>query len=250
MRTVEGPGWKMIHGDCLDVLAAMPDKSVHVTLTDPPYEVEAHTEGRRQMTGSRGIAENPLTFAAIDSVDRFTAAAQFARVTTNRVLAFCQAEAIAPWRDALDAAGIPYRRAIPWCKPDAMPSLHGRWPGQAWEAIVLAQHPSSPPCPVGGKSRIYEFMRCNNGKTPNLHQTQKPLGLMVAMVEDFTDPGDIVLDPFMGSGTTAAVALQHGRQYMGCELNPDYQSLQQQHIAAATPAPAPAAPQIDLFQAA
>ena len=140
MRTVEGPGWKMIHGDCLDVLAAMPDKSVHVTLTDPPYEVEAHTEGMRQMTGSRGIAENPLTFAAIDSVDRFTAAAQFARVTTNRVLAFCQAEAIAPWRDALDAAGIPYRRAIPWCKPDAMPSLHGRWPGQAWEAIVLAQH--------------------------------------------------------------------------------------------------------------
>jgi DNA modification methylase len=43
--------------------------------------------------------------------------------------------------------------------------------------------------------------------------------------------GDIVLDPFMGSGTTAQVALQHGRQYMGCELNPDYASLQQERIA-------------------
>jgi len=43
-------------------------------------------------------------------------------------------------------------------------------------------------------------------------------------------PGDIVLDPFMGSGTTAAVALQHGRQYLGCELNPDYGSLQQERI--------------------
>ena len=43
-------------------------------------------------------------------------------------------------------------------------------------------------------------------------------------------PGDIVLDPFMGSGTTAAVALQHGRQYLGCELNPEYGSLQQQRI--------------------
>jgi DNA modification methylase len=42
--------------------------------------------------------------------------------------------------------------------------------------------------------------------------------------------GDIVLDPFMGSGTTAQVALQHGRQYMGCELNPDYASLQQERI--------------------
>jgi DNA modification methylase len=43
-------------------------------------------------------------------------------------------------------------------------------------------------------------------------------------------PGDIVLDPFMGSGTTAAVALQHGRQYLGCELNPEYERLQKERI--------------------
>ena len=49
-------------------------------------------------------------------------------------------------------------------------------------------------------------------------------------------PGDIVLDPFMGSGTTAAVALQHGRQYLGCELNPQYRLLQQQRISE-TPQP-------------
>lgn len=46
-------------------------------------------------------------------------------------------------------------------------------------------------------------------------------------------PGDIVLDPFMGSGTTAAVALQHGRQYLGCELNPEYAPLQAQRIGLA-----------------
>lgn len=46
-------------------------------------------------------------------------------------------------------------------------------------------------------------------------------------------PGDIVLDPFMGSGTTAAVAIQHGRQYLGCELNPDYRPLQQERISEA-----------------
>lgn len=52
-------------------------------------------------------------------------------------------------------------------------------------------------------------------------------------------PGGIVLDPFMGSGTTAAVALLHGRQYLGCELNPDYEPLQRQRIeAAAAPPPA------------
>ena len=43
-------------------------------------------------------------------------------------------------------------------------------------------------------------------------------------------PGDIVLDPFMGSGTTAQVALQHGRQYLGCELNPEYQPLIEERV--------------------
>jgi DNA modification methylase len=60
-------------------------------------------------------------------------------------------------------------------------------------------------------------------------------------------PGDVVLDPFMGSGTTAAVALQHGRQYLGCELNPDYGPLQNERIAKATPVPSL---QHDLFLAA
>jgi DNA modification methylase len=43
-------------------------------------------------------------------------------------------------------------------------------------------------------------------------------------------PGDIVMDPFMGSGTTAAVAVKHGRQYLGCELNPEYEALQQERL--------------------
>jgi DNA modification methylase len=50
-------------------------------------------------------------------------------------------------------------------------------------------------------------------------------------------PGDIVLDPFMGSGTTAAVSLQHGRHYLGCELNPEYGPLQEQRITQAKPTP-------------
>lgn len=61
-------------------------------------------------------------------------------------------------------------------------------------------------------------------------------------------PGDIVLDPFMGSGTTASVALQHGRQYLGCELNAEYGALQAERINEATEAAACAAAQPDLFE--
>ena len=67
------------------------------------------------------------------------------------------------------------------------------------------------------------------------HFATFPTALIEPCVLAGSRPGDIVLDPFMGSGTTAQVAIQHGRQYLGCELNQDYGDLQQERIAKATP---------------
>jgi DNA modification methylase len=67
------------------------------------------------------------------------------------------------------------------------------------------------------------------------HFATYPPALIEPCILAGSRPGDVVLDPFMGSGTTAAVAAKHGRQYLGCELNPDYAQLQQQRIADATP---------------
>ena len=63
------------------------------------------------------------------------------------------------------------------------------------------------------------------------HFATFPPALIEPCILAGTNAGDVVLDPFMGSGTTAAVALQHGRQYLGCELNPEYGALQQERIA-------------------
>jgi DNA modification methylase len=62
------------------------------------------------------------------------------------------------------------------------------------------------------------------------HFATFPTALIEPCILAGSRPGDIVLDPFMGSGTTAAVSLQHGRQYLGCELNPEYGPLQQERI--------------------
>jgi DNA modification methylase len=64
------------------------------------------------------------------------------------------------------------------------------------------------------------------------HFATFPTALIEPCILAGSRPGDTVLDPFMGSGTTAAVSLQHGRQYLGCELNPDYGPLQQERISA------------------
>ena len=235
-RVVTGPGWVLVHGDCLDVLPLIADRSVRVTLTDPPYEAEAHEKGKRQgpaFTGSdyeRGdttrpskrVVDDVLTFAPMTEDDRSAVAAHIARVTEYRAALFCQVEAIAAWKAALDTGGMPYRRAIPWVKPDAMPCLHGRWPGQSVEAVAFAQHSGAPACPVGGKARYYEATRTPMARDDRAHPTVKPLPLMLAMVDDFTERGDLVLDCYAGSATTGIACAVRGRLFVGIERDPDF----------------------------
>lgn len=230
--------WTLHQGDCLDPvtgLASLPDKSVDVVITDPPYEAEAHRDGRRVVVsrgGERSVSDDRIDFHAITATQRADAAAEISRVVRHRAVVFCQAEAIDAWKQAFNAAGLPYRRAIPWTKPDAMPSLHGRWPGQGFEAIVLAQHAGSPPCPIGGKARVYSFVRAQapDGYSKNPHPTTKPLPLMRQMIEDFTDPGDLILDPFAGSGTTGVAALMLGRRFIGWEKDADYHAIAERRL--------------------
>lgn len=103
---------------------------------------------------------------------------------------------------------------------------------------------------VGSEAKNYEMrnkrsvwsipVRPYNGA----HFATFPPDLIEPCILAGSRPNDIVFDPFMGSGTTAAVAISHGRQYLGCELNPAYKELQDERILAATPVPDP---QIDLF---
>ena len=229
--------WDLRLGDCLDPvagLASLAERSVDVTITDPPYEAEAHTKQRRRKAcgagGAVDVVDASLTFDAITGHQRNASALQIVRVTRKRAIVFCQVEAVAAWRASFAACAtkidpLEYRRTLVWVKPDAMPSLHGRYPGQAFEAMILLQRPSAPACPVGGKARIYEFMRANDGRLPNPHPTTKPLPLMRQIVEDFTDSGDLILDPFAGSGTTGVAAIQLGRRFIGWELSEEYHAI-------------------------
>ncbi len=228
--------WTLHHGDCLDPatgLAILADRSVDVTISDPPYEAEAHTDQRRQKGSAtrpgggdewREVNPSGLDFGAIAPEQRSAVAAQMARVSRHRAVVFCQAEAVQAWREAFDAAGMPYRRTLVWVKPDAMPSLHGRWPGQAFESIVLAQHRSAPACPLGGKARSYTMAR-DVWRDGAPHPTTKPLPLMRQIVEDFTSPGDLVLDPFAGSGTTGIACKMLGRRFVGWERDANYHAI-------------------------
>ena len=103
---------------------------------------------------------------------------------------------------------------------------------------------------VGGKRNRRSVWHVNAKPYKGAHFATFPPALIEPCILAGSRPGDIVLDPFMGSGTTAAVAIEHGRQYLGCELNPEYGALQAERINGAAEAAAEAAAQPDLFERA
>jgi DNA modification methylase len=160
-----------------------------------------------------------------------------------------------PWMlaFALRADGWYLRQDIIWHKPNPMPERVADRCTKAHEYIFLLSKSEKyffdskaiKEASVGGKSkgngkRLAEQAIDNRNRrsvwTVNTkpykgaHFATFPTALIEPCILAGSRKGDIVLDPFMGSGTTAAVSLQHGRQYLGCELNQEYEALQQQRI--------------------
>lgn len=242
--------WTLHHGDCLDPvsgLASLPDKSVDHVITDPPYEAEAHTKARRTKTRdwrrSREVGTAhlvavtaPLPFEAITEDVRTRAAAEMARACRRWAVVFCQTEAAHLWAKALEAGGMSYVRTMVWIKPDGQPQFSGDRPGVGYESMVVAHHPASQYRWNGG-GRLGVFSHSKNsgrvngngsgtpGWEPAPHPTTKPLPLMLELVSLFTDPGDTVLDPFAGSGSTGVACNQLGRSFIGWEMNAEYHAI-------------------------
>lgn len=229
--------WCVIEGDCLDVMRGMPDQCVHHMITDPPYEAEAHTQQRRvrRGPGDRNARVEPLNFEPIEESTRVCSMLQAARLCTRWVMAFCQAEAVSAWRESMTGSGLAWRRSCIWVKPDGMPQLTGDRPGMGYESIAVAHAQARSTWNGGG--RVGVFTHNKNDPTGavcgrNPHPTQKPTSLMAELISLFTDPDEIVLDPFAGSGTTGVAALRLGRRAILIERDPTYAALARDRMLA------------------
>jgi site-specific DNA-methyltransferase (adenine-specific) len=222
---------------------SLADKSIDHVITDPPYEAEAHTLQRRAVraTGIHdgGAFDNgggvcqvePLSFEPLSFEVRSGVAREAGRLARRWVVAFGQVEAAMTWRDALVAAGLRYRRTGVWVKPDGMPQYSGDRPGMGYESLVICHAPGRSSWNGGGKHGVWTFNKNDFPRTG--HETQKPLPLMLALVADFTDPGELVCDPFAGSGTTGVACIRLGRRFVGWERDPKYFAVAVKRLRAA-----------------
>jgi site-specific DNA-methyltransferase (adenine-specific) len=206
----------------------LPDRLVDHVITDPPYEAEAHTSQRRvrRGPGDRNAKVEALDFEPLSSQTREAFGREIARAADRWALVFCQVEATESWRSSL--APLVYKRTCVWVKPDGMPQLTGDRPGMGYESIVVMHAEGRSEWNGGGRVGVFEHVRGSDARGlsgRNDHPTTKPLALMLELVSLFTSPGDLILDPFAGSGTTGVAALRLGRRVILIEKDPKYAAL-------------------------
>lgn len=163
----------------------------------------------------------PVTFASIDGL-REVVTKPMVDMTAGWLLLFCTPEGIAAWRDAIEAAKAKYKRACFWDKIDAAPQFNGQGPGYAVEPFVTAWCGSGPSRWNGGGRRNIFSHPTRHPERDGTHETEKPLSLMTDLVVLFTDPGQRIFDPFMGSGSTGVSAVRAGRGFVGIEKDPKF----------------------------
>ena len=197
------------HGDCVELMRAMPDKSIDHVITDPPYSAHTHKNVRRDLSSER----NDLGFASLSDELRRACAAEFARRIVRRwILIFCDDRTIGSWISDIESVGLEFIRLGVWVKPGCTPQFTGDRPSQGSEYIIIAHPPGRKKWNGGGGPAIYTIPRSRGRRE---HTTQKPLALMSALLRDFTHPGDVICDPFAGSGSTILVANMIGRLALG-----------------------------------
>lgn len=209
---------RLILGDCREVL---PGLSASHVISDPPYEDELHKAvGRiRRNDGREMIAD--LGFDGINA-DRDEIARLCVEASEGWCLLFSLAEGVRAWRDSLQAAGAKYDTCCAWVKPDSAPRFNGQGPARGFECFVTAWCAGGfRSWNAGGKRGLYTHC-VNNTEREGTHPTEKPRRLMAEIIADFTQPGQTILDPFMGSGTTGVAAVQLGRDFIGIEREERY----------------------------
>jgi site-specific DNA-methyltransferase (adenine-specific) len=162
-------------------------------------------------------------------------ASELARLVRRWALVFSDAETTHRWKAALEAGGMRYVRTGAWVKTNYMPSFSSDRPSVGFEPCTIAHAQGRMRWNGGGLAALWTYPTAGGADRPD-HPCPKPSALMRRLVEQFTDPGETILDPFAGSGTTLLAAKQLGRKAIGIELSEEYCRVAVERLTVGIPA--------------
>lgn len=211
-------------GDCRDALAGMEDRSVDCVITDPPYDARTHSMARSNSTrnsasgkGSRVLSGgSTVRFEAWDHDAQLSMFAELGRITRSWVISNLAADTA--FRFEVDGApeGLRVMRIGAWIKTNPMPCISADRPAMGWEPIAYMHRADLKPAWNGGGKAGNFYLPTSQGSG---HPTQKPISMVATWVRLFSKPGQLILDPFAGTGTTLRAAKDEGRRAIGWEVD-------------------------------
>ena len=211
MKKVQIGDCTIIHGDCMEMFQSITPGSVSLCFADPPYGISFVPTHRKILPIPEKLAndEKPHT--------EFIAPIVRTVKDGGAVYLCTQFDVSAQWVDALNATGIKVKNPIYWIKTLASQGdvLGDR--GNCVE-IVLFAHKGRHLLRGKREMNAWTLSRPEG----NGHPTPKPIELVRRCILASSDPGDLVLDPFLGSGTTAIACILTGRRFIGAEINDAY----------------------------
>lgn len=207
-------------GDSMELMKDMDDNSVDLVLTDIPYNISQDSNGLRNLDYGGWDKQGGMETNWICSMER---------LVNKSIIVFCGKSQFGLILDYL--LKFDYLvRPIVWCKPNPTVLNCDKMMIEATEFAVYGKKHGATWNSTYQKNYF-------NAKPPlnRTHPTQKPLDIFEKLIELTTDPGDTVLDPFLGSGTTLLACRKTGRNGKGFEINPDYEPIIRKRIMADIP---------------
>ena len=248
---------RILTDDCVRAMATLPEKSVDCVFADPPYNLQLGGDLFRP-DGSQvdAVDDEWDKFDSYESYDRFTRAwlRQARRILKDDGTLWVIGSYHNIFRvgAGLQDEGFWILNDIVWRKTNPMPNFKGTRFTNAHETLIWAAKSDKARYTFNYQAMKalneevqmrsdWSFPICSGGERlkdddgGKAHPTQKPEALLYRVLLATTRPGDVVLDPFFGTGTTGAVAKRLGRRWIGIEREPGYVRVAEQRIAAALP---------------
>ncbi len=217
--------YEIYNEDSLQLLKKLPDNSVDFILTDPPYNLSSYSTGNMKFDWrcdiNNDLAEWDKDFDPKDLKDDFLRILK----PTGNLFAFCSYNLVGKWHEVFDPVFDTFQFFV-WHKTNPVPKFRKAGFLNSCELIVCMWNKGHT-WNFGAQNEMHNFFespicmgpeRLQNPK----HPTQKPVKLLKHLIKIATNENDIILDPFMGVGSTGVAALETNRKFIGIELEKDY----------------------------
>ena len=212
----------LLRDDARRVLRWLPPASVDLIVTDPPYRTISggNTESGNQPYGrpTGMLAKNDGKIFEHNDTPISDYAADLFRVLRSPGHAYVFTNLLNLWtfQSVLTGAGFQVHNLLVWRKQNTVPN---RWYMKNCEFVLFLRKGPARSIYTPSAQMVHDFHNPVGSKS---HETEKPVDLMRFYIEASSQPGETVLDPFMGTGATGVAAAQTGRRFIGIEVNPKY----------------------------